>query len=490
LARAPVRAPRSVSGEPFTVAHFRAWSAKLKLANGERFELEHFQELFVADVFAGVRECWLVVPEANGKTTLVALLALYHCEFRAEAWVTVAAASRDQAGLIYRQAAGFVQRNPALESAFRCHPGYRRIHFEAGRSSIQIFAADAATGDGVIPTLALIDEPHRHKNLELYRTWAGKLDKEGAQLLAISTAGEPGGEFEGLREEFRQLATEVDRDGCFVRAAGASSVLHEYAIPEDGDVEDLDLVKAANPFSGITVELLRAKRARPSWSLAHWRRFTCNLPTRSDEAAIMESEWYGQKSVEEISSGEPVDCGLDVGWKWDTTAIVPLWVRDSEFRLFGPAVVIEPPRDGTSTHPDEIKRAFVRIHERNPIRMVVMDMSNAEDIAAWLEDELGVMVVDRAQSNSFAVMDYEKFMEALRQRWLWHAGDDGLTRHALNAVARILPQGDVRFDRPHKSRLAQQERRVIDALIAGAMVHTVAVDGLNVAVFEPWAAVA
>ena len=477
----------SPKGVPFSVTHFKAWAEQLELSSGAMFVLEPFQELFVADLFAGYRECWLVVPEGNGKTTVIALLALYHIRFRSEAWVPVAASTRDQAGIIYRQASGFVRRNQ-LEHEFHCHPGLRRIRCDATFGSIQIFAAEASGGDGVIPTLAIIDEPHRHKNLELYRTWAGKIDKEpGAQLAAISTAGEPGGEFELLREQFRRAAVEMQREECYVRAVGTASVLHEYAIPEDGDPEDLVLVKRANPFSGITVETLREKRARPSWTLSHWRRFTCNLPTRALNAAITEAEWFGAVSDEPIPEGEPIWLGLDVAWKHDTTAAVPLWWRDDEFRLFGPAVVLTPPRDGTSLDPHLVEAALVDLHSRNPLHTVVMDTTRAEQLAAWISEEFGATVVDRPQSNAFATDDYERFMEALRMGWLHHPGCPDLTRHVLNAVARVLPFGDARFDRPVEGRrpAGEQERRVIDALTAAAMVHSVAATP-QVAVASSW----
>jgi phage terminase large subunit-like protein len=471
---APVaRRMRRPRGEAFTVEHFAGWSQRLLLASGERFRLEAFQASFVEDVFAGTKECWLVVPESNGKTTLLALIALYHCEHRAEAWVPVAAASRDQAGLMYRQASGFVLRNPELAGVFKCHPGYRRIFYEALRSSIQIFAADASTGDGIIPTLAIIDEPHRHKNLDLYRTWAGKLDKADAQLLAISTAGEPGGEFELLREQFRQTAVDVSVDGCFTRALGAGSVLHEWALPEDGDPEDLDLVAAANPLSLITVATLRSKRAQPSWTLAHWRRFVCNLPTRSVLAAITEREWAAAATEDQIPDRTPIWCGLDVAWKWDTTALVPLWWKSDDYRLLGPATILEPPRDGNSLDPGLVERALLELHARWPLHTVVMDPSKAEQLAQWISDTLGARVVERAQTNAFAVVDYAKWMEALRMGWLHHAGDPGLSRHVLNATARLLPGGDSRFDRPAEARRSgEQPRRVIDALTAASMVHS------------------
>jgi hypothetical protein len=71
---------------------------------------------------------------------------------------------------------------------------------------------------------------------------------------------------------------------------------------------------------------------------------------------------------------------------------------------------------------------------------------------------------------------YERWMEALREGWLWHSGDPELAQHVLNAVARVLPGGQTRFDRPARSRSASsQDRRVWDALTAASMVHSVAV---------------
>ena len=456
---------------PFTIEHFEEWAAQLTLDSGERWKLEPFQRAFVEDVLRGFPECWLIVPEGNGKTTLVAGLALYHLKFTADAAIAVAASSKDQARWMYRQARGFVKRGGAW--GLRAYDGYKKITHKEGNGELEIFAADDRTGDGIIPTWCVLDELHRHRTLDLYETWRGKLDKRGAQLVIISTAGEPGSEFEDTRERIRQTASTVERDECFLRAEHESLVLHEWAVPESADIEDLEVVARANPFSGVTVETLRRAFASPTMTLGHWRRFKCNLPTRSDFAAIAEKEWFDAQTDDEIPAGEPVWVGLDVGWKHDTTAIVPLWVRDDEYRLLGPARILVPPRDGNSLHPDEIKRALLDVHARNPVHTVVMDMSSAEDISHWIEDEIGATVVDRGQSNSHAVEDYDRFTEALRQGWLRHTGDRDLTRHVLNAVARVLPQGDVRFERPVANRnSSEQDRRVIDALVAAAMAHT------------------
>jgi phage terminase large subunit-like protein len=476
------------AAKPFTLPHFRTWAKTLTLDTGQSWTLEPFQEAFVRDLFLGKPENWLVVPEGNAKTTLIAGLALYHIEHKQSAAVPVAASSRDQAEIMYRQAEGFVVRSELR--GFKCQEGYRRIKFDAMHSRIQVFAADDRTGDGVIPTLCLIDELHRHRDLRLYRTWRGKLDKRKGQIVTISTAGEPGSEFEQTRERIRQdAAADLTRKGrTFVRAVSSGLVLHEWAVPEDGDVEDVKLVKQANPLKAVTVKELRDKLDSPTMTMTHWRRFVCNLPTRSDAAAITEAEWALAKTSERIPEGQPVWLGMDVAWKWDTTAIVPLWYRDEDFRLLGPATVLVPPRDGQSLDPQAIERALTEIHARNPIHTVVMDPSRAEQLAEWIRTTFGSTVIARGQSAPLAVVDYEKFMEGLRGGQLKHSGDEALTQHALNAIARVDRFGAARFDRstPTRNVASEQDRRVIDALTAASMVHAQALVQPEQKVAEPW----
>ena len=478
-------------GEPFTLEHFRGWARRLVLDSGVPWELEEFQEAFVEDVFSGVKECWLVVPEGNGKTTLIAGLGLYGLRFSSDALIPVAASSRDQARIMYRQAKGFLRRSRLDDPgfSFEAFDGYRRIDLRGpGKTkrgevlgSIEIHAADAGTGDGIIPApYAFLDELHRHRSLDLYETWRGKLDKRGAQIVTISTAGEAGGHFEEMRERVRQETPVVGVRRGFRRCVSGEVVLHEYALEEGGDPSDMEAVKACNPLPSITVESLGSKRASPTMTPQHWSRFVCNVATRSVLSAVTQTEWDAAESAEVIPEGVPVWAGLDVAWKWDTTALVPLWWRDDRFRLLGPASILEPPRDGHSLDPRRVEAALVAAHGRNPLHTVVMDTSRAEQLADWISSELGATVIDRPQSVKYAVEDYERFMEALRNGWLWHTGDRGLRRHVFNAVARLLPGGDARFDRPSTSRQGgDQDRRVIDALSAAAMVHSWAAAGAD-----------
>src|SRR5262249_40109937 len=155
----------------------------------------------------------------------------------------------------------------------------------------------------------------------------------------------------------------------------------------------------------------------------------------SEWAAITEGEWHDSRVDDEIPVGESIWLGLDLGWKYDTTAAVPLWIKSPTYRLLGPATVLEPPLDGKQLSAHTVKDAIRAIHKRNPIACVVMDPSNGAELSEWMHEELGSVVFSSSQKSALKSECYNSFMEALREGWLKHTGDDQLKRHALNAVA-------------------------------------------------------
>jgi hypothetical protein len=313
-------------------------------------------------------------------------VALYHADYTPDAIVPMAAASRDQTGILLNQAAGFVRRTPGMDRRFRVYEGYRRIDALRTRGRIQVFAADDRTGDGVIFTLALLEELHRHPDLRLYRTWHGKIEKRGGQVVAISTAGEPGGEYENVKAGVLKRGR-VRRRGAHTVARTRELVLHQHALAPGDDLHDLKRVKQANPFSGVTIAGLKRKHDSPTMLESHWARFVCGIPTRSQQSAITAAEWERLKKAK-IPATADVFAGVDLGWKWDTTAIVPLWMADERRRVLGIPEVIVPPRDGTSTDPEEIRAAARRVNDRHEVHTwVVEDAAGAAQFVEWLETE-------------------------------------------------------------------------------------------------------
>ena len=417
-----------------TLAHFREWSKGLILDSGEPWKLEPFQEKFLADVFAGYPEVWLVVPEGCGKTTLLAGIALYKCQHMPRASIPVAAAIREQAEDIYRQAEIFVTESPSLRDAFRPYDGYRRIYCHETKGRIQIRAGDDRTGDGVIPSDCILDELGNHRNMKLYRVWRGKLVKRpGAQLMAISTAGEPGTEFEEARDRILREAKNVTRKGAHIRAEGKGLVLHDWAVRDREKVDDLKEVAKANPLRSITVPVLREKHDSQTMSPSHWMRRVCNIATREEGQAVTPEVWDPLAELD-LEPDLAAWCigWLDLGWEIDCSAMGVLVWESSERRVVAGVRIIPPKVDEA-----DVVEGLLDLQEAfGPEGFVYDPNAGGRQMAQQLmkgEHPLQVQrgigpleFFEHSQDNAPMGLAAVRLDEALRNGWLVHDGHPGL----------------------------------------------------------------
>lgn len=68
----------------FSVDHFRRYAELMVWDDDEHREPEDWQLEMVGDLFSGFKRNLWIVPEENGKSTLVALIALYGADFTSE----------------------------------------------------------------------------------------------------------------------------------------------------------------------------------------------------------------------------------------------------------------------------------------------------------------------------------------------------------------------------------------------------------------------
>lgn len=464
--------------------------------NDERWDPEAFQLEIVEDLFGDFLAVWTIIPEANGKTTLMGGVGLYVADFKSAASILLAAAAREQAELMYEQAAGFVRRTPGMDRRFRCYDGYRRIRSLRGGGKIQVKAADDATGDGVLYDLALIDELHRHRNLKLYRTWRGKAEKRGGTIGVISTAGEPGSEFEDARAQIKAGASEVREDGFHTRAVNGATVIHDFAVPTSADVDDMDVVKRANPFSGITVASLRVKRDDPAMTIDHWRRFVCNQATLTGGSAIQPEEWDRLGERDLVVPEVAWRCGwVDLGWKIDTTAVGALVWESDERRIVTGVKVLEPPVDESAVvaamlqrqidlgcdmwvlDPNAGAEQMVQLLEKGTHPLQTDDRERAKyGLSPLTGSEVPLEFVAHSQDNAPMAQAAARLDEAIRNGWLVHDGDRKLRAHVLNAVAKPLGDAKWKFDRPADAKGDRRRKYPIDALTGVLMANNIAVD--------------
>jgi phage terminase large subunit-like protein len=214
---------------------------------GAPLEIESFQRKMLADYFAGIRSTLIVVPKKNGKTTVLGALALFHLLSTPDAECVIAAASREQAGIMLRQIHGFIRRSDQLRERLRVTQ--RVITYNRLGGQIRILASDVDTMDGVIPTLALIDELHRHKRTDVYGVLRDGLGPRGGQLVTISTAGDDENSPLGQLRAAAYALPRMKRAGAYRHVRTDDFALHEWALEPDQDRDDLKLVKTANPAS-------------------------------------------------------------------------------------------------------------------------------------------------------------------------------------------------------------------------------------------------
>jgi phage terminase large subunit-like protein len=438
--------------------------------------LEPFQRLILADYFAGTRQTLVILPKKNGKSTLVAALALYHLLTTEDAEGYIAANARDQAGIILKQARKFIRSTPGLQE----HLGVkvREIVNLNDEGVVRVLAADKDTADGVIPTLAIVDELHRAKSTDLMGVFRDGLGPRNGQMITITTAGDDSESALGKMRALAYAMPTVEQEGAYryARSRSGQWVMHEWALEPTQDREDMQVVKTANPATWQTIEGLRERRDDPSTTPWQWARFACGVWLQGEDTAIGPVEWAACAAEEIPEPTGVVRVGVDVGTKEDTTGIVAHWIDDDGVAWIGECQVLVPPSErGVGLRKREILDAISEVAERFGASQVVIDPeTGGEFIAEDLEDELGLELVAHSQKPAPMAQAAERFYAAVREQKVRHPRDDMLTRHVLNAHRRSTGDGRWSFVKENK-----QSKKHIDALIAAAMAHNIAIEDLD-----------
>jgi phage terminase large subunit-like protein len=484
---------------------------------GRPFTIEEFQRRILADVFDGCRETVVVIGKKSGKSSLVGAVAVYHVLTRPDAECVIVASSRDQAGIILKQVQGFVRRSEALRG--RLQVVQREVRHAAAGGRIRVLASDVDTLDGVISSLALVDELARTKTEEAYGLLRDSLGPRQGQLVAISTAGDDEESPLGRLRAKAHAMPGFARAGAYKHVRAAGFAWHEWSLDPGDDINDLELLKSANPATWIDEAELRARRDSPStqpWQLA---RFTAGLwVSGSEESAISAKEWAAcaDPSATIPDGAKDVTVGVDLGWRWDTTAFVPAWrpagahrpvpfigftdgegmctypgcaawTQDSSWRceqhrgvepperapgdelvIVGEPTILTPPQDGTSLDSEDVFAVAEMYARLYPDCTIVLDPeAGGEQLGQRIERELAdVEVVTFSQKTTPMCAASQRLAEDIAAAKLRHPDHDELNRHVLNAAAKFIgPQW--RFVKPRGKRLP------IDGCIALAMANDV-----------------
>ena len=312
--------------------------------NGKPFELLPWQKKDVIEPLFGTlkddgtrqyKTVYVEVPKKNGKSPLAAGIGLYllFAEREPGAEIYSAACDREQASIVFNQAAEMVQRNKKLDSRCKVLDSTKRIiHTGNSKGSFyRVLSSDTKAKHGFNPHAVLFDELHAQPNRNLFDVLTVGTGAARRQqiIFIITTAGwDRKSICWELHERARKVKEGITDDPTFLPVI--------YAADDDDEWTDEEVWKKCNPSLG---HILNIEEFRTHCKLAqelpteenNFRRFRLNQWTRQETRYIPMNKWRG-KCAEPFDSamllGRPCYGGLDLASIQDLAALVLLFEVD------------------------------------------------------------------------------------------------------------------------------------------------------------------
>lgn len=192
---------------------------------GAPLRLELFQKAYIQTLFGWLeresgfrrfRETMFLVGRKNGKSTLLAAIALYMlvADYEGAAEIYSVATKKDQAKKTLTEAVNMVKQSPELRAIVK----KRRndIYFPATASVFEALASDSNTLDGLNSHAVIIDELHAIRDRNLYEVMKQSTSSRRQPLVIMITTS--GTVRESIFDQIYELACNIadgktDKDG-------------------------------------------------------------------------------------------------------------------------------------------------------------------------------------------------------------------------------------------------------------------------------------
>lgn len=210
---------------------------------GAPIVLELFQKAFIQLLFGWrekgsgwrrFRETMFLVGRKNGKSTLLAAIALYMmiADSEGAAEIYSVATKKDQARKVLVEARNMRKQSPELRALIK--PRRNDIYFEATSSFFEALASDADTLDGLNSHCVIIDELHAIRGRELYEVMKQSTSARRQPLVVmITTAGEVRESiYDDIYEYAASVADGKEKDDNFLAILYELDDMREWTNPK------------------------------------------------------------------------------------------------------------------------------------------------------------------------------------------------------------------------------------------------------------------
>jgi phage terminase large subunit-like protein len=492
---------------------FRFFEAMLRLAEGpfagKPFRLEPWQKFILGslfgwkgpDGFRRFRTAYCEIGKGAGKSPLAAGIGLYGlvADNEAGAEVYSAATTRDQAKIVWRDAAMMVAASPRLQERITetvNNLAYRHSFFRP-------VSADASKLDGLRPHVVIADEVHEHPNdLVINKMRAGFKGRRQPLLIEITNSGFDRNSICYQHHEYsiKILEGTIDNDTWFAFVCG---------LDDGDDWRDERVWVKANPNLGVSVTLkyLREQVAEaiempPKQNIVRRLNF-CEWTEQSVRAIDMD-QWNrgGPKpsapasvvtsAIDQVAAelrGRPCFGGMDLAKVSDLSALVLLfppvdegepwkvlcrfWCPEEDIaqRSRRDRVPYQVWRDqgfliatpGNVTDFAFIAHEIIKAAALFDIRQIGFDRVFAGEIVQTLQDE-GLEMLEVGQGFFSMAAPTSELLRLVKSGQLWHGGNPVLRWCASNLAVRMDPAGNLKPDKEKSSDKIDGIAALCDAL--------------------------
>lgn len=433
---------------------------------GEPARLELFEKLFIYWLFEKrpdgrfrYRRALLEIPKGNGKTALSAWIGLYLLANRFSAVIPVAAASYEQAGLVYRDMQINVEESPTLRTMLVAYESEIRVKDGPGRA-YRVYATDG-TNDGARPTTVLADEIH---------AWVSPKQERSHLVLT-----------NGLSK--RDYALELNTTTPGFNRDTLAGRMHDYGLKvNSGEIKDpeflfvwwgcpperynlethdgvLAAIRDASPAADLFLNVGNVAAKYYQIDELEFHLYHLGVWTVAMDSWLPAGAWDAcADATKSIADGTRVCLGFDGSFSRDATALVA--VTCEQVPHVDVVACWERPANawqGWKVPTLEVEQEIREACRRFDVAELVVDMYGwRHAFEVFAED--GLPVVDFPQLRQHMVGATERAYDAIRNQQLTHSGDPRLTRHVANARAKTTPRGRMLCkenpDSPNKIDLA------------------------------------
>lgn len=270
------------------------------------------------------RVSYVEIPKKNGKTTLCAGIALYLLVADGEpaAEVFSAAAARDQAAMIFKEAKAMVMACDDLAGMVDARDSAKRLVIESTGSYYQALSADVGTKEGLNIHGLIFDELHAQPNRELWDCLRyGGAARTQPLIVSITTAGYDRHSICWEQHDYAAKVLEgVVEDTSFLPLIFAADEGDDWTAPATW--------RKANPCMGVTIaedemaEACREAQESPAKENS-FKRYRLNIWTEQDVRWLSLHNWDACSAPVEPPPRAGRECfaGLDMSSVRDLTAL-------------------------------------------------------------------------------------------------------------------------------------------------------------------------